>query len=78
MKVPVRQIAEAVERQGGDMEDVRDLVYCFERLHGQLADANVAYNAGDALAAEATWKQLEAEFSKPLDEVVRDHLERER
>jgi len=86
MKVPVRQIAEAVERVGGNLGDVEDLVECFERLHAGLADANAAYNAGDEQAAERKWQALEAEFAKPLDDVVRvsgypdkrDHLGRDR
>jgi hypothetical protein len=71
-------IANAVERQGGDMEDVEDLIATWERLHAGLAAASEASNAGDERAAEEAWRELEEEFSKPLDAVVRDRQGRKR
>ncbi|HME02089.1 MAG TPA: hypothetical protein VKG38_03540 [Solirubrobacteraceae bacterium] len=76
-KGPVRQIAGAVERHGGDISDVQDLVRCFERLHSGLEQANALHHAGDELVAEDQWQKLEDEFARPLDEIIRDHLERE-
>ncbi|MGO8906630.1 MAG: hypothetical protein ACLQMH_13545 [Solirubrobacteraceae bacterium] len=74
----IRAIADAVERAGGDMEDVRDLLEVWERLRGDLRDANASFNAGDESGAEKRWKELEDEFARPLDEIVRDHLHPER
>jgi hypothetical protein len=70
-RAPVRQIAEAVERQGGDLDDVRDLVLCWERMHGRLRQANELYLAGDAAGAEKLWRELELAYGKPLDELPR-------
>lgn len=78
MNVPVRQIAEAVERQGGDMEDVKDLIRCFERIHVGLHRANAVYNAGNEQAAEEVWRSLEGEFANPLDDIARDRQGRKR
>jgi hypothetical protein len=77
MKVPVRQIAEAVERQGGDMEDVKDLIRCFERMHAGLERANALYVGGDERAANEAVRQV-AGFDKPLNEIVRDRQRRMR
>ncbi len=74
----VREIADAVERQGGDLDDVKDLVATWGRMQQRLATASAAYNAGEHDVAEAQWRDLEREFSKPLDHVVRDHLGPER
>jgi hypothetical protein len=74
----VRAIANAVERQGGDIDDVDDLIETWERLHAGLAAANVRFAEGDRAGAESVWTQLETEFSKPLDDLVRDRQGRKR
>jgi hypothetical protein len=73
----VRAIAQAVERQGGGDVEVAGLVATWERLRQRLATVSTNHEAGNTAQAEADWQQLEREFSKPLDAVVRDHLERE-
>jgi hypothetical protein len=77
-RATIRQIAEAVEKQGGDMGDVRDLVECWERLHAGLAAANVRFAEGDHAGAESVWAELEAEYGKPLDQVVREQRQERR
>jgi hypothetical protein len=69
----LRQIAEAVECQGGDLADVQDLVSCWERMQERLRHANALCVAGNEQAAEAVWQKLDAEFAKPLEDVVREH-----
>ncbi len=71
---PVRQMAEAVERHGGDMEDVRDLLLAWERLHGGIKAANELFSAGKHDEAEKLWKQLEERFAKPLDDLAADRM----
>lgn len=70
----VRRIALAVEAQGGDFDDVRDLVGCWERLHAGVHAASAIAHNGDEARAERMWDRLAAEFEKPLEQVVLDHL----
>ena len=70
----LRQIARAAERHGGNLEDVRDLVRCWERMHDRLDAANTAHAAGNTEQAEIDWAKLEAEFAKPIDDIVREHM----
>lgn len=72
-RATTKQIADAVEAQGGDLADVQDLVACWERLHAGLATANVRFAEGDHAGAESVWAELEAEYAKPRDQVVREH-----
>jgi hypothetical protein len=74
--VRVRQIAAAVEAQGGDLTDVQDLVSIYERMQTRLRVANAAAEAGNEQAAEKEWERLEAEYGKPLQEVAKDHIRR--
>lgn len=77
-RATTKQIADAVEAQGGDLADVQDLVSVWERLHAGLAAANVRSAEGDHAGAESVWAKLEAEYAKPLDQIVSDRLQHKR
>jgi len=74
----VRQLADAVEAQGGDLDDVRDLVETWRRVNERLAAACDLHNDGDEVAANAAYDDLDQQFGKPLDQIVTDGLRRKR
>jgi len=72
------QIADAVEAQGGDLDDVRDLVETWRRVNERLAAACDLHNDGDEVAANAAYDDLDQQFGKPLDQIVSDRLQHKR
>ena len=70
----IRQLAASVERQGGDLDEAQAIVGVWRKLHTRLAAANDLSAQDDEATADRVWAQLEAEFAKPLDDVVREHL----
>jgi len=74
----IRQLADAVEAQGGDLDDVRDLVETWRRVNERLAAACDQHNDGNEDEANAAYDDLAAEFGEPLDRIAHDHLHRKR
>ncbi|HEY5342494.1 MAG TPA: hypothetical protein VIJ66_02425 [Solirubrobacteraceae bacterium] len=68
------QIANAVEAQGGDLDDVIDLIETYERVQRRLSAACDLHDQGDEVAAQAAYDELDRDYGKPLDQIAGDHL----
>ncbi len=74
--IPIEQIARAVESVGGDMEDVADLIDCYQRMQDRLAEANRLDQAGDHAAADRIGDKLERDYAQPLRDIAAERVRR--
>lgn len=70
----LRQIGQAVEAVGGDIDDARDLADTYARIQDRLAEANRLEQAGDTAAADAIGDELERDYAKPLGHIAADRI----